>query len=60
MQYFCIKEIKIKLYKYFVSKGAEQEVILKKEPKPLVINVRLEILFDLLKHEFNLVPNKGI
>ena len=60
LQYFGIKEIKIKVHKYFVSNEVQQNIIYKKESKRRVISVRLEILFDVLKHEFNLVSNKGI
>ena len=60
LQYFGNKEMKIKLDKYFISKEVEKKLILKKQSKPLVISLRLEILFVFLKHEFNLVSPKGI
>jgi len=50
LQYFGIKETKIKVYKYFVAKEVQQKIIFKKASKSRVVIVRLEMLFDVLKH----------
>jgi hypothetical protein len=55
LQYFGIKEIKIKVYKYFIFKEVQQKIILKKDSKLF----DLEIIRNLDLHTRLLNKNCG-